>query len=82
MWNRRRGALSWALCIQRGKKFRGQFKTAATYKNEKGKIEDRGIEEWRSQGNFSLSHQEVLFDKGEGVLEGSYKEYTLHLSSN
>lgn len=68
--------------IQREKKFRGRFKTAAIYKKEKGKIEVKGTEEGRSQGTFSLRHQEDLYDKGEGMLEDNYKECTLHLLSN
>lgn len=51
------------------KKFRGQFKIAAIYKKKKGKIEDRGTEEGRSQGTFSLIYQEDLYDKGKGVLK-------------
>lgn len=60
------------------KKIQGRFKTAAIYRREKGKIEERA--EGRSQ--TTLRHQEDLCDKGKGMLKDNNKEYTLHLSSN
>lgn len=80
MWNRR-GALCLEQCSYREKRNSGvDLKQQQSTKRKREK-QKTGTEEKRSQGTYSLRHQD-LSDKGKRMLEDSYKEYTLHLSSS